>query len=145
MEDFLGILRDHGVGRIVDVRTITRSRRNPQFNQDSLSASLSESGIDYLLMKHLGGLRHPRSDSPNMGWRNLAFRGFADYMQTREFDVAIDDLIKVAKDRTPAIMSAEILPWRCHRSLIADALVVRGIEVEHIMTLKNRRKHTLTK
>ena len=125
-EDFLGILSAHGVSRIVDVRTIPRSRRNPQFNQDSLSASLRESGIDYPLMKRLGGLRHPRSNSPNMGWRNLAFRGFADYVQTWEFDVAIDDLIKVAKDRTAAIMCAEILPWSCHRSLIADALVVRG-------------------
>src|SRR2546427_9241802 len=84
-------------------------------------------------------------DSPNMGWRNLSFRGFADYMQTQEFDMAIDDLLSVAKDDTTAIMCAEILPWRCHRSLIADALVVRGIEVEHIMTLTSRRKYILTK
>ena|SRR5256712_8295247 len=110
-----------------------------------LSKNVRESEVDYVLMKQLGGLRHPNADSPNMGWRNLSFREFANYMQTREFDVAIDDLIKVAKDRTAAIMYAEILPWRCHRSLIADALVVRGIEVEHVMTLANRRKHTLTK
>jgi len=96
-------------------------------------------------MKHLGGLRHPSTDSHNMGWRNLSFRGFADYMQTREFDMAIDDLLRVSEDEATTIMCAEILPWRCHRSLIADALVVRGIEVQHIMTLTNRRKHTLTK
>jgi hypothetical protein len=96
-------------------------------------------------MRQLGGLRHPRTDSLNMGWRNLSFRGFADYMQTQEFHMAIDDLLRLAKDNTTAIMCAEVLPWRCHRSLIADALVFRGIEVEHIMTLISRRKRTLTK
>jgi len=114
--------------------------RNPQFNQNILSKSLRESGIDYVLMKQLGGLRHPSRDSLNMGWRNLSFRGFADYMQTREFDMAIDDLLRVSEHEATAIVCAEILPWRCHRSLIADALLVRGIEVEHIMTLTSRRK-----
>src|SRR5881296_758356 len=91
LENFLTILRANGVSRMVDVRTIPRSRHNPQFNQDTLSKSPGKSGIDYVLMKQLGGLRHPNTDSHNMGWRNPSFRGFAHYMQTREFDVAIDD------------------------------------------------------
>ena len=145
LEDFLRILRAYGVGRIVDVRTIPRSKRHPQFNQDVLSESLRGSGIDYVSMRQLGGFRHPTTDSLNLGWRNLSFRGFADYMQTPEFLLAIDDLFRVAKADTTAIMCSEILPWRCHRSLIADALVVRGIEVKHIMSLTSQRKHTLTK
>ena len=145
LEDFLGILRAYGVGLIVDVRTIPRSKRHPQFNQDVLSESLRGSGIDYVSMRQLGGFRHPTTDSLNLGWRNLSFRGFADYMQTQEFFIAIDDLLRVAEVDSTAIMCSEILPWRCHRSLIADSLVVRGIEVEHIMTLTSRRKHILTK
>ncbi len=116
--------------------------RNPQFNQNILSKSLRESGIDYVLMKQLGGLRHPSRDSLNMGWRNLSFRGFADYMQTREFDMAIDDLLRVSEHEATAIVCAEILPWRCHRSLIADALLVRGIEVEAYHDADEPKKNT---
>jgi len=145
LDDFLDILRAHTVTRLVDVRTIPRSRRNPQFNQDSLSESLKQSAIAYVLMKQLGGLRRPKADSSNMGWRNLSFRGFADYMQTQEFAKGIDQLIGLAKNSQVAIMCAEVLPWRCHRWLIADALTIRGIPVEHIMTIKKRTKHSLTR
>jgi uncharacterized protein (DUF488 family) len=145
LDDFLDILRAHSVTRVVDIRTIPRSRHNPQFNQKSLSERLKESAIDYLLMKQLGGLRHSKADSPNMGWRNSSFRGFADYMQTQEFAEGIDQLVGLAQNRQVAIMCAEILPWRCHRWLIADALFVRRVQVEHIMTIKARSKHTLTK
>jgi uncharacterized protein (DUF488 family) len=145
IEDFTDLLRAHGVQLIVDIRTVPRSRRNPQFNEDSLAASLKESGIDYVRLKELGGLRHPKKDSQNMGWRNASFRGFADYMQTQDFEAGINELIRLARDRSVAIMCAEALPWRCHRSLIADALLVRGIKVEHIMTLKKLTEHSMTK
>ncbi len=145
LDDFLDILRAHNVTRLVDIRTIPRSGRNPQFNQDSLSESLKQSAIDYVLMKQLGGLRHPKTDSPNTGWRNSSFRGFADYMQTQEFAKGIDQLIGLAQDFQVVIMCAEVLPWRCHRWLIADALTIRGIPVEHIMTIKKRAKHSLTR
>jgi uncharacterized protein (DUF488 family) len=143
--DFLDILRAHCVKRLVDVRTIPRSRHNPQFNQESLSERLKESAIDYVLLKQLGGLRHSKADSQNMGWRNSSFRGFADYMQSQEFAEGIDQLVRPAQDGQVAIMCAEILPWRCHRWLIADALLVRWVQVEHIMTIKTRSRHTLTK
>lgn len=110
-----------------------------------MAASLKNSGIDYVRLKELGGLRHPRKDSQNMGWRNESFRGFADYMQTPDFEAGLNELIRLVQDRTVAIMCAEALPWRCHRSLIADALVARGIQVEHIMTLKKRTEHSMTK
>jgi uncharacterized protein (DUF488 family) len=145
IEDFIDLLKAHGVQLIVDIRTIPRSRRNPQFNEDTLAVSLKESGIDYVRLKELGGLRRPRMDSQNMGWRNLSFRGFADYTQTPDFETGINELIRLARDRTVAVMCAEALPWRCHRSLVADALVVRGIEVEHIITLKKRTEHSMTK
>ncbi len=144
-DEFLEILRTHTVTRLVDIRTIPRSRHNPQFNQESLSQSLKESAIDYVLMKQLGGLRHPKPDSPNMGWRNSSFRGFADYMQTQEFANGIDQLTGLAQNGQAAIMCAEVLPWRCHRWLIADALTIRGIQVEHIMTIKKSTKHSLTR
>jgi uncharacterized protein (DUF488 family) len=145
IEDFTDLLRAHGVQLVVDIRTVPRSRRNPQFNEDTLAASLKESGIYYVRLKELGGLRHPRKDSQNMGWRNASFRGFADYMQTPDFESGINELIRLAQDRSVAIMCAEALPWRCHRSLVADALLVRGIQVDHIMTLKKRIEHSMTK
>ena len=143
--DFTDLLRAHGVQPIVDIRTVPRSRRNPQFNEDTLAASLKESGIDYVGLKELGGLRHPGKDSQNMGWRNESFRGFADYMQTQDFEAGINKLIRLARDRTVAIMCAEALPWRCHRFLIADALLVRGMQVGHILTLKKRTEHSMTR
>jgi len=145
LEDFIRLLTAHGVKLVVDVRTIPHSKRNPQFNQESLPGSLRTSGIDYVHLKELGGLRHPKVDSENKAWRNLSFRGFADYMQTAEFEAGLERLIVLSQESSVAIMCAEALPWRCHRSLIADALTVRGIPVEHIMTEKTRTKHVMTK
>jgi len=145
IEEFTDLLRAQGVQLIVDIRTIPRSRRNPQFNEDTLAVSLEESGVDYVRLKELGGLRRPRKDSRNMGWRNESFRGFADFMQTPDFEAGIKELIRLARDRAVAIMCAEALPWRCHRSLVADALLIRGIKVEHIMTLKKLIEHSITK
>jgi uncharacterized protein (DUF488 family) len=141
---FLAILRAHGVRRVVDVRSIPRSRHNPQFDQKTLRKKLRSTKIGYVHLRKLGGLRHSRRDSKNMGWRNTSFRGYADYMQTTEFDAGLQRLIKLARQKRSAIMCAEAVPWRCHRSLIGDALVVRGIRVEDIMTAKTSRPHTLT-
>jgi uncharacterized protein (DUF488 family) len=144
LEELIAILKAHGVERLVDIRTIPRSRRNPQFNADALAAALPAAGIAYASRKGLGGLRHPQKDSPNTGWRNEGFRGFADYMQTAEFAVELEALIEEARASRLAVMCAEAVPWRCHRSLVADALSVRGIPVEHIMGLEKREAHKLT-
>ena len=144
VEDFLALLHAHGVRLLVDVRTVPRSRHNPQFNQDELRAALQGARIGYRHMKGLGGLRHPRKDSPNGAWRNASFRGFADYMQTPEFTLNLERLIELARKRQTAIMCAEAVPWRCHRSLIGDALVVRRIGVEELSSLPSTRPHTLT-
>jgi uncharacterized protein (DUF488 family) len=143
-KDFLELLRAHRVKRVIDVRSIPRSRHNPQFNRETLRTKLRAARIGYVHLRRLGGLRHARRDSPNMGWRNTSFRGFADYMQTSEFDAALQRLIKLARQKRSAIMCAEAVPWRCHRSLIADALTVRGIRVEDIMSKKRSPKHSLT-
>ena len=144
LDDFVEMLRHYGIARLVDVRTIPRSRHNPQFNGDALGRSLRNRGIGYRHMKRLGGLRHARSDSQNTGWHNVSFRGFADYMQTLDFAVAIGKLVELAKEKPTVIMCAEAVPWRCHRSLIGDALIVRGIEVRDIFSTKNVKPHVLT-
>lgn len=141
---FVELLQAHEVRRVIDVRTVPRSRHNPQFDRESLPQALSAAGIDYLHLPALGGLRHPRRDSQNTGWRNASFRGFADYMQTPEFELGLKKLIELARQARSTIMCAEAVPWRCHRSLIADALLARGVKVEHIMSIKTRREHTLT-
>ncbi len=141
---FLDLLHAHGVERVVDIRTIPRSRHNPQFNKETLPLSLRRAGIGYIHMRGLGGLRRARPDSLNLGWHNASFRGFADHMQTPEFQVALKNLIKAAAEKRIAVMCAEAVPWRCHRSLIADALTVRGIGVEHITNLTRTRPHSLT-
>lgn len=143
-DEFVELLRAYGIERLVDVRTIPRSRHNPQFNRDTLGKSLRNRRISYRHLKELGGLRHAGADSPNTGWRNASFRGFADYMQTPEFAAAVARLVALAREKTTAIMCAETLPWRCHRSLIGDALLVRGVEVVDIMTLKSAKPHALT-
>ncbi len=143
IEEFLALLAAHKVKQLVDVRTIPRSRHNPQFNTDQLAQSLSGAGIRYLHMSELGGLRHARRDSINVAWRNLSFRGYADYMQTPEFEKALNELMRLAQKRRTAIMCAEAVPWRCHRSLIADALVARGVEVQEITSQTSVRPHTL--
>ena len=143
-DDFVALLKAHGVAQLVDVRTIPRSRHNPQFNGDSIAAALNRAGIEYAQLKALGGLRHPRADSVNTAWRNAGFRGFADYMQTQEFAEGLQKLIKMAESKRTAIMCAEAVPWRCHRSLIADALLVHGCAVEEIESVKRTRPHALT-
>ena len=144
IETFIELLRARGVRRLVDVRTIPRSRHNPQFNRDTLPKILRQAGIAYTHMAELGGLRHARRDSPNTGWHNSSFRGFADYMQTPEFAAGLKTLIQAAERKQIAIMCAEAVPWRCHRSLIADALKVRGCTVEHIMSASRTQPHSLT-
>jgi uncharacterized protein (DUF488 family) len=145
LQDFIRILQAHGVETLVDVRTVPRSRHNPQFNRDALPEPLRAAGIAYVHMPELGGLRHARRDSVNTGWRNLSFRGFADYMQTGEFAAGLDRLIELSRASRVAIMCAEAVPWRCHRSLIADALTVRGVGVEHILTAASRKPHVVTR
>ena len=144
IEEFIRLLQAHSVERIVDVRTIPRSRHNPQFNKESLRATLKKAGIGYKHMPGLGGLRRTTAASVNVGWRNASFRGFADYMQTPEFTEALEKLIPLAGKNRAALMCAEAVPWRCHRSLIADALLVRHIPVEHIMSLSRRQVHAIT-
>ena len=144
IEQFIELLKAHGVKRVVDVRTIPRSRHNPQFNRESLAESLRGSGIGYTHLKKLGGLRHPAKDSINLGWRNSGFRGFADYMQTPEFEAALERAIKLLKTKPCTLMCAEAVPWRCHRSLIADALTVRKIRVKHIVSATRAQPHKIT-
>jgi len=145
IDEFVHLLKSHGVERLVDVRTVPRSRHNPQFNRNQLSPSLHSARLHYTYMAGLGGFRHPASDSKNLGWRNASFRGYADYMQTPEFQKYLDALIGLAGQEKVAIMCAEAVPWRCHRSLIADALLVRGIEVREITSPTGTRVHSLTR
>ena len=144
IKEFLSILEAHGIKRIADVRTIPKSRRVPHFNSDALAASLQKEGIDYVQLKSLGGLRHAKKDSTNTGWRNASFRGYADYMATDEFRTGLNRLLEIGREKPTAIMCAEAVPWRCHRSLIGDALLVRGVDVEDILTTKSCREHKLT-
>jgi len=144
LEEFIEILRAHGVRRVVDVRSIPRSRHNPQFNRETLARHLRAARIGYVHLKKLGGLRHARADSVNLGWHNASFRGFADYMQTEDFLAGLERLEKLAAGKPTAIMCAEAVPWRCHRSLIADALVVRDFPVEDIMSVGRTQEHELT-
>jgi uncharacterized protein (DUF488 family) len=144
IEEFIEMLRAHGVRRVVDVRSIPRSRHNPQFNRESLARHLRAARIGYVHLKKLGGLRHAKADSKNLGWHNASFRGFADYMQTDEFITGLARLEKLAATKPSAIMCAEAVPWRCHRSLIADALVVRKFVVADIMNVSRAQAHELT-
>jgi uncharacterized protein (DUF488 family) len=140
----IAMLRAHGVTRLADVRTIPKSRHNPQFNSDELSSALNNHQISYVHLPELGGLRHPKKDSINTGWQNASFRGYADYMQTQAFENGLDNLLAAAEHQVVAVMCAEAVPWRCHRSMIADALTVRGIRVEHIMSESKVQLHKLT-
>jgi uncharacterized protein (DUF488 family) len=144
IDEFIHLLKAHSVRRLVDVRTVPRSRHNPQFNRDQLSASLHSAHIHYSYMPGLGGFRHAQRDSVNLAWRNASFRGYADYMQSPEFHQQIEALIALARREQIALMCAEAVPWRCHRSLIADALLVRGIEVREITSATATRLHSLT-
>jgi uncharacterized protein (DUF488 family) len=143
IEKFITMLTNHGVTTLIDVRTIPKSAHNPQFTEDALADSLRTAGLTYKRAKDLGGLRSVRKNSPNGGWRNTSFQGYADYMQTPEFGLALDDLIAQSRHSDVAIMCAEAVPWRCHRSLIGDALSVRGIAVLDIMTETKATPHVL--
>ena len=144
IDEFIGLLRANRVKQLIDIRTIPKSRWNPQFNREALAESLRAARIRYVHMKDLGGLRRARRDSINLGWRNVNFRGYADYMQTPEFTGALERAIEIAKERPTALMCAEAVPWRCHRSLVADALMVRGVRVDEIVSAAAPKEHTLT-
>jgi uncharacterized protein (DUF488 family) len=143
-EELLTLLNVYGIQRLVDVRTVPRSRRNPQFNTDRLSTELHDAGLAYRHMRRLGGLRKAKKDSINTGWRNASFRGYADYMQTEEFQTGLEELMQYGKAGQTVIMCAEAVPWRCHRSLIADALLVKGWTVRHILSSSKSDDHRLT-
>ncbi len=144
LSDFLAILHAQNIKHLIDIRTIPKSRFVPWSNQKSLQTALKKAGIQYTHMSELGGLRHAHKDSINMGWKNAGFRGFADYMQTKEFYTALKKLNQLIKRDKTVIMCAESVPWRCHRSLIADAEIVRGIKVIHLINLTSMREHVLT-
>jgi uncharacterized protein (DUF488 family) len=144
IDEFIRLLKAHGVQRVVDVRTIPRSRHNPQFNREQLSPALHRGKIHYKHMPGLGGLRRSRPGSANAGWRNASFRGYADYMQTQEFEDSLEDCIDLARQESVVLMCAEAVPWRCHRSLIADALLARGINASEITSRIRARPHSLT-
>ena len=146
LDEFVRMLKTNGIERLIDVRTVPGSRHNPQFGESELLTSMPAAGIDYQRLKALGGLRHtPVADATiNGAWRNKSFRAYADYMQTPEFVGGVDELIALASKQTVAIMCAEAVPWRCHRSLIGDALLARGWQVANVMSKTSTTPHTLT-
>ncbi len=144
INEFVSLLNAHGIQQLVDVRTVPRSRHNPQFNTEALAQSLPRAAIHYRHSGNLGGLRKAKKDSINLGWRNTSFRGYADYMQTEQFGEALEELMAHGKNNKTAIMCAEAVPWRCHRSLIADALVTKDWEIRHIMSESKADQHRLT-
>ncbi len=144
IERFISLLKAYGIERLADIRTIPRSRHNPQFDGTTLAGSLTDEHIEYVHIQALGGLRRARKDSPNQGWRNDGFRGYADYMQTEAFHDALEGLIQMSRQKRVVILCAEAVPWRCHRSLVADALCVRGVPVVEILSESGYRNHKLT-
>lgn len=144
IDRFVGLLHTYGIERLADIRTVPRSRHNPQFNAGDLARSLAAERIEYVPMPGLGGLRHSRKDSSNTGWRNESFRGYADYMQSPAFDEALEALMQMGREKRVAIMCAEAVPWRCHRSLVADALNVHGVPAVEILSASSHRMHKLT-
>lgn len=144
VDELVAMLASFGVSTLADVRTVPRSRHNPQFNTDALAVSLEARGMHYVHLPKLGGLRRPRKDSPNGGWRNLSFRGYADYMLTGDFEAGLAELREQSSSGPVAVMCAEAVHWRCHRSLVADALLVRGAAVEHISAVSRSSPHALT-
>lgn len=144
IEQFIDILKKYGIEEVVDIRTVPKSRHNPQFNLDLLADVLNKNQIGYIHIKELGGFRRPVKDSVNKGWEHPAFRGFADYMQTKEFEKGIHHLLALANTKTVVIMCAEAVPWKCHRRLISDSLLIRGIKVIEILSLTEAHPHLLT-
>ena len=143
LDEFIELLKTYGATLLVDVRTVPRSRHNPQFNKETLPNTLKTYGIKYIHLPDIGGLRRPKHDSVNLAWRNSTFRGYADYMQTKEFTDNLLKIIALARENCLALMCAEALPWRCHRSLISDALAVRHVKVEHIISATSCLNHQL--
>jgi uncharacterized protein (DUF488 family) len=143
-DEFIRVLQAFQIEVLADIRTVPRSRRNPQYDQEALKELLAHHNIGYVHSKTLGGLRRAKKDSVNTAWENASFRGYADYMQTDEFARALDELVEHATEETTAIMCAEAVPWRCHRSLVGDALLVRGVDVLDIMSEKSAKPHKLT-
>ena len=144
LEEFVELLQAYSINLLVDVRTVPHSRHNPQFNKETLPASLKQDGIRYIHMPEIGGLRHPKRDSINLAWENSGFRGYADYMQTQEFTDNLLKIVALARENCLALMCAEALPWRCHRNLLSDALVVHHVKVEHIIGKDSTINHQLT-
>ena len=144
IDAFLGLVTSQHIDRLIDIRRLPRSRRHPQFDHVALARSLADVGIEYTHAPNLGGRRRPAADSANTAWQNDAFRGYADHMQTEVFARAIDDLVKRAETERLALMCAEAVPWRCHRQLVADALVARGVEVCEIESESRIRPHAMT-
>ena len=145
IDDFISLLKSNGIKLLIDVRSLPGSKRYPQFNKEALADSLGKAGIRYEHFPELGGRRKPKADSPNTAWRNESFRGYADYMETEEFHEAVERLLDLATDAGPtAIMCAEAVWWRCHRSLISDYLKARGIEVMHILDANKTEAHPFT-
>lgn len=144
LDDFITILKAHSIDQLIDVRSVPRSRHTPQFNRDTIGDALKAHDISYQHIADLGGLRHTTKDSINMGWHNVSFRGYADYMQTAEFEQGVAALTTLVRDKTTAIMCAEAVPWRCHRSMIGDALIVRGFTVVDVFDAKKTQVEKLT-
>ncbi len=145
LEEFILLLQANGIELLADVRTVPKSRSNPQFNRETLPQSLDEAGIEYAYFHELGGWRPSiLKESPNTGWRSSGFKNYADYMLTEKFQATIEGLITIARERRTVVMCAEALPWRCHRNLISDALTVRGFRVMHIMGKTTVTEHSLT-
>jgi uncharacterized protein (DUF488 family) len=144
IEDFIELLGIHNIKQLVDIRTIPKSRYNPQYGNKNLEKSLDSAGIRYVYLEELGGLRPEVTPSENEGWRNESFRNYADYMQTEEFQDGINKLLGLADKATTAIMCAEAVPWRCHRSLVGDALLVRQVSVIDIISKTSAKEHALT-
>lgn len=142
-EELVELLHANGITMLVDIRSIPKSRFNPQFNSDTLAETLPKKGIKYKLLSDLGGLRHAKANSQNTVWQNASFRGYADYMETEPFRKGIDKLLQLARKNSIVIMCSEAVWWRCHRSMVADELVAEGVPVEHIMGGKHRQPHTL--
>jgi uncharacterized protein (DUF488 family) len=144
LDEFVALLDAHGIAGIADVRRFPASRRHPHFSREALAASLAETGRAYMWLPELGGRRPVRADSPHVGWREPGFRGYADHMETDEFRRGLDELLRLAAERQTAVMCAEAVPWRCHRQLLSDALVVRGVDAVHVLDVAAAKPHRLT-
>jgi uncharacterized protein (DUF488 family) len=144
IDSFIELIKAHEIEMVIDIRTIPKSRYAPDYNEEALKSFLKKAKIGYRHLKELGGLRHATKDSINTGWINASFRGFADYMQTKEFQKGLEKLEKLASKKRCALMCAEGVPWRCHRSLVADALTLKKYKVFHIQSRKTAKLHALT-